>query len=403
MLKFEAGALERNIINLKNSHFSGVAYIRLLNIREASNQLNIFNFLNGELTYGGPYLPKPYELSKKIGEKLNLKTIDAALSLASKKVKNPLSIREHLEFYIQLELFSWQDLEKILKNQIILTLEQVLPYAGILKLSSSTSFDLALGQDGHGFAWDLLKQEIVQRQQSWLSLSPTIPSKDAVPKRIEKTHQTISNQWAKQHLSQWVDGQRTVGEIAHHMGADPLELAQGYLRFVQMGWLTFQHIQSNQPSEIQTTSTAYQSEASPKNRPTILSVDDSPIVQTMIKRAIGERYHLLLADNAMDALNLLNQKNIDLLLLDVTMPDIDGLELCRTIRNISKFRDLPVIMLTAKDGMFNKIKGQMAGSTQYLTKPIDRQKLFDVLNKYLPLQPGAERYLAQPNFSEKPI
>ena len=186
----------------------------------------------------------------------------------------------------------------------------------------------------------------------------------------------------QQHLRDVIDGKRTLGEIANQMNRDPLELAHSYLHFVQMGWLIFDNNQS-QHTAVEELSPAIQ-EPPTQDLPVILSVDDSPVVQTMIKRAVGNSYHLLLANNAMDALNLLNKENIELLLLDVTMPDIDGLELCRTIRSIAKFRSLPVIMLTAKDGMFNKIKGQMAGSTHYLTKPIDRQKLMDVLEKYIP-------------------
>jgi DNA-binding response OmpR family regulator len=94
-------------------------------------------------------------------------------------------------------------------------------------------------------------------------------------------------------------------------------------------------------------------------------------------------YEVLCAKNAVEALGLLNTRKVELLLLDVTMPDIDGLEFCRTIRNISKFKDLPVIMLTAKDGFMDKMKGQFAGSTHYLTKPVDREKLLPVLEKYI--------------------
>jgi twitching motility two-component system response regulator PilG len=113
-------------------------------------------------------------------------------------------------------------------------------------------------------------------------------------------------------------------------------------------------------------------------------VDDSKIVQTMITRAISDVYDVWLANNAIDALNILQQQNVALLLLDVTMPDIDGLELCRTIRAMSQFKELPIIMLTAKDGIIDKFKGQFAGSTQYLTKPVDREKLLPVLEKYIP-------------------
>jgi twitching motility two-component system response regulator PilG len=71
------------------------------------------------------------------------------------------------------------------------------------------------------------------------------------------------------------------------------------------------------------------------------------------------------------------------------MPDIDGLELCRTIRAMTKFKQLPIIMLTAKDGIVDRVKGQFAGSTQYLAKPVDREKLLPVLEKYIPQVVGA--------------
>jgi len=89
--------------------------------------------------------------------------------------------------------------------------------------------------------------------------------------------------------------------------------------------------------------------------------------------------------NAPDALNLVCDEKISLLLLDVSMPGVDGLELCRILRSIPKFRSLPIIMLTARDGLFDKVKGQMAGSTEYLTKPFDAEKLHQVVGKYLNL------------------
>lgn len=389
MLQFKTEQLGSSILDLQHHNFCGVAYVETLSNAPTSKHSKVLVFHNGELTYGGVSLPNSHELSQKLGQHFKLQVMDAALQLASKKIANPASIRQYLDLYVRLDLFSWHDVETFIRNQIILTLEQILPYDGTIKLNASVSVDLAYGEDGHGFSWEQLKQDLVQRQRIWASLSPAIPSINSIPCCIEATQQTITDLWVQQHIQRWVDGQRSLCDIANQLGSDPLELAHNYSHFVQMGWLTFKH--ERYIANISTgaiapapTTRAVPSPASHSNLPTILSVDDSPVVQTMIKRAIGEDYHLLLANNAMDALNLLNRENIELLLLDVTMPDIDGLELCRTIRNINKFRDLPVIMLTAKDGMLNKIKGQMAGSTHYLTKPIDRQKLMSVLNKYVP-------------------
>ncbi|MFW6358252.1 MAG: response regulator [Chroococcales cyanobacterium] len=116
---------------------------------------------------------------------------------------------------------------------------------------------------------------------------------------------------------------------------------------------------------------------------TILAVDDSPVMQEMVKRALQEDYNVLVAGNAVDALALIYHKKIGILLLDVSMPEVDGLELCRTVRSLPQFQDLPIIMLTARDGVFDKVQGRLAGATEYLTKPFNADQLRQVVAQFL--------------------
>ena len=83
------------------------------------------------------------------------------------------------------------------------------------------------------------------------------------------------------------------------------------------------------------------------DKPTILAVDDSKIMQVEIKRALENKYHVLVADNAVDALSIIYHQKITALLLDVSMPGVDGLELCRTVRNLPQFHSLPIIIVCA--------------------------------------------------------
>ncbi|MEA5462520.1 response regulator [Leptothoe sp. PORK10 BA2] len=390
MLQFESEQLGDLILQLQNEHFCGVASIETLSNVSTIKHPRILVFLDGEITYGGLSLPNPIELSKELGQHLKLDIMEAALQLAQKKVDDPTSVRKYLELFILLKLFDWKDVESYMRTQTTLVLEQIYPYAGRLTLKPSSTVYIAYGEDRHGFTWEQLQDDIVQRIQAWAELNPIIPSAHSIPYQLKTGQKVITDVWAQQHLPQWVNGQRTLDEIANQINIDPLELAKKYLGFVQNGWLTFE-----QDLFLSTTNKLEKKEETPKvstvapqdvsrQLPTILSVDDSPVVQAMIKRIVGDHYHLLLASNAMDALSLLNQAKIELLLLDVTMPDIDGLELCRTIRGINRFRDLPIIMLTAKDGVFSKIRGQIAGSTHYLTKPVERSKLLEILGKYIP-------------------
>lgn len=123
---------------------------------------------------------------------------------------------------------------------------------------------------------------------------------------------------------------------------------------------------------------------------TVLAVDDSVVMQEMIKRALGRDYRVIVAGNAVDALALIYHEKISVLLLDVSMPGIDGLEFCRTVRNLPQFRDLPIIMLTARDKLFDKVQGRLAGATEYLTKPFDANELQKVIEKFVNENVAAE-------------
>jgi twitching motility two-component system response regulator PilG len=176
----------------------------------------------------------------------------------------------------------------------------------------------------------------------------------------------------QQHLRQWVNGVRSLIDIAEQLDEDLLELARSYKSWATSGWVTFS-------GDAPTTQVVISTE---KPRPMVLSVDDSVVVQTMIKRALGDRYQVLLVSNAVDALKMINTHPIALLLLDISMPEINGLEFCRTVRSIPKFKNLPIIMLTARDKFSDKLKGQIAGATHYLIKPIEANQLLEIIELY---------------------
>jgi len=115
----------------------------------------------------------------------------------------------------------------------------------------------------------------------------------------------------------------------------------------------------------------------PHPAPAILSVDDSPIAQALIQRALGEDYRVESYGTAREAISALlkNQNDYSLLLLDLTLPDMDGLEFCHLVRKQAQFKDLPIVMLTARDGMVDRLRGRVAGTNHYLTKPVSVDKL----------------------------
>jgi DNA-binding response OmpR family regulator len=120
-----------------------------------------------------------------------------------------------------------------------------------------------------------------------------------------------------------------------------------------------------------------------QNLLTILAVDDCDVTLKLVKKVLGDDYRVLTANKAENALKIIYQEPVKLLLLDVEMPGIDGLELCRTVRNLSQFKDIPIIMLTAKDGAFDKVQGKIAGASEYLIKPFERDQLLQLIHGFL--------------------
>ena len=248
-------------------------------------------------------------------------------------------------------------------------------------------FDLSFGEDRHGLDWQTIKHDLNQRQQQWTFFAPTIPAKNAVPYFEPNSLTTITDRRIREHLQQYVDGQKTLIDIAEAMEKDPLKIAKSYFKWVNTGFVSFEPTvaakKSNSTSAKHNAREPTSAAENRSNLPTVLSVDDSPIVQISIKRALSDRYNVLLASKATEALNILNQQRVDLLLLDLTMPDIDGLEFCRNIRKVPRFRDLPIIMVTARDGLIDRMKGQIAGTNRYLTKPFQPEELQAIVAKYI--------------------
>ena len=132
-------------------------------------------------------------------------------------------------------------------------------------------------------------------------------------------------------------------------------------------------------------------EAMPKGR-TILVVDDSPTVRKLITGKLEKSGHeVFCAVDGMDALAKLDELVPDLILLDITMPRMDGYQVCKMIRNNAVTKDIPVVMISGKDGFFDKVRGRMAGTTGYITKPFGPETLMKALDIYM--KPNFEQNL----------
>ena len=118
--------------------------------------------------------------------------------------------------------------------------------------------------------------------------------------------------------------------------------------------------------------------------PTILVVDDSPTVRKIVQMTLQrEHIKVITAADGLSALTSVADNMPALILLDIQLPRMDGYHICQIIRKNLQFRQIPIIMLSGKDGLFDKMRGRLAGSTEYLTKPFDSAELVRTVKKHL--------------------
>ncbi|MEJ7624566.1 MAG: response regulator [Pyrinomonadaceae bacterium] len=124
-------------------------------------------------------------------------------------------------------------------------------------------------------------------------------------------------------------------------------------------------------------------ESMPRGK-TILVVDDSATVRKLIAGKLEKSGHnVICASDGVEALACLEENLPDLVLLDINMPRMDGYEVCREIRSNPAAQNLPVVMISGKDGFFDKVRGRTAGTTGHVTKPFGPETLMKALETYL--------------------
>ncbi len=112
-------------------------------------------------------------------------------------------------------------------------------------------------------------------------------------------------------------------------------------------------------------------------------VDDSNTIRRSAEIFLKQGGHeVLLADDGFDALAKINDYQPDLVFCDILMPRLDGYQTCAIIKRNTRFANIPVVMLSSKDGVFDKARGRMVGSQDYLTKPFTKDQLLQAVQQY---------------------
>jgi twitching motility two-component system response regulator PilG len=116
----------------------------------------------------------------------------------------------------------------------------------------------------------------------------------------------------------------------------------------------------------------------------VMVIDDSNTIRRTTEALLNKAgYEVFTAPDGFEAMAMITDHRPDIIFVDIMMPRLDGYQTCSLIKNNRQFRDTPVIMLSSKDGLFDRARGRICGSEEHVNKPFTQQDLIQVINKHV--------------------
>jgi len=206
-------------------------------------------------------------------------------------------------------------------------------------------------------------------------LAPVIRQPEALQKKTSPQ--------VYQNLSHLLDGKQTLRDLSVRMKRDVVTVTRSLLPYVQLGLVQLVEISDiAPPASTPVVQKLFQSK-SPR-RLTIACIDDSPIIcQTMESIISDAGYNFVSEMDGLRAIAILLSRKPDLIFLDLVMPNTNGYEICSQLRKLSFFKNTPIVILTGNDGIVDRVRAKMVGSTDFLGKPANSEQVLDTIDKYV--------------------
>ena len=245
----------------------------------------------------------------------------------------------------------------------------------------------------------LLAKTMTQVQE-WKQFHPHIQSPDQCPAIADlATLQATLSKRTLATLDRYVDGKTSIRQIARYLNRDSLTVARAIYPYVQKGMIQLVYKTAQEHAADRSVKPVRSKEFGEFGRSVapkplrVVCIDDGVSVRQTVEHILQQHgYEATAIGNPLKALSLVFQLKPDLILCDIAMPELDGYEICAMLRTSTAFRQLPIVMLTGKDGFIDRVKAKMVGATDYLTKPFGESELLMLVEKYIGVgnQPGAQ-------------
>lgn len=211
-------------------------------------------------------------------------------------------------------------------------------------------------------------KEVINR---WLKIrdqvsSPLQQLSSASINALEQQVSVVSPSAAWASTFVWaVSQQQSLYQTAHKLGTDTLSLSEWLVPLLAEGKVSF-------------------ATAKAAAQPLVACIDDSNAVQRKVKLTLeAAGYDVISITEPARALTTFVRQRPALILMDITMPEINGYDLCKMLKQSALLKDVPIVMLTGREGLIDRLRARSVGASDYMTKPFDPQQLLTLLSQYV--------------------
>ncbi|WP_414515002.1 response regulator [Nostoc sp. PCC 9305] len=235
------------------------------------------------------------------------------------------------------------------------------------------------------------EMSVKHMQDSWkiwseAGLANFSPDLAPILRRPEQLEQMVSPSVYKNFVN-LINGKFTLRDLAMKMKQSVLPLTRSLLPYILKGIIELVEVPDLPLGITEVNNNSTTTQAKKRIAPLVACVDDSPQVCKMVEDIVTSNgFRFVKIQDAVQALPTLIQDKPDLIFLDLIMPVASGYEICTQLRRISTFSNTPIIILTGSDGLLDRVRAKVVGSTDFLTKPVIADKVMSIVRKYLPTQ-----------------
>jgi twitching motility two-component system response regulator PilG len=228
----------------------------------------------------------------------------------------------------------------------------------------------------------------VKQVQEWKQFYPHVQSPDQCPVIAhEAALKEALSEATFNAMHRYADAKTSLRQVSRYLNRDITTVVRAIYPYVQQGII---HLVNPAAPPLLGAPTPFSSrirefDLRPTPRPPhVVCIDDGVTIRETVADILRpEGYTVSTLENPLEALSLVFQLKPDLILCDISMPELDGYELCAMLRESTAFRQIPIVMLTGRDGFIDRVRARVVGATDYLTKPFGAIELLTLVEKYI--------------------